>query len=343
MSIYYFVKWKKRVVLARKHAVSLFLLTTAFIYGLIFVVTHTSRALSHPRIMGPASLLDLVITVPLFYYLLVVRSGYSSWPSLFVVSFAGVRAAAFLLPTAEQTYLPALRWLGVPFELFLIAAIVRRFRQVARSDNDVLTRIRGATRAVPPHKGLAGIVAAELAVFYYALFSWRARPCAEAGYQTFTCTEASGYGLFSILVILALIFEGLPMHFVLLRWSHVAAWICTAIDLHGLMWLIAIRRSVRLRPILIGEEFIFLRAGFMWQIDIPRENIAALRRVSGSPPNRKTPGYLRMVIINEPQYIIELTEPAVAHGLYGRSRRVTRIGIAVDDPRTFAAALDTAN
>ncbi len=161
---------------------------------------------------------------------------------------------------------------------------------------------------------------AELTVFYYALFSWRARPDTKLGYEAFACTEASGYGLFSLLIILVLIFEGIPMHFLLVRWSHIAAWISTGIGLYGVLWLIALRRSVQLRPILIGEEFVLLRAGFMWQIEIPRENIAALRPVSGTPPSRKTPGYLRMVIINEPQYILELAQPVLAHGMYGNSR-----------------------
>lgn len=327
------------MALASKYAVSLFVSTAALIYSVIFIVSHTSRALSHAQIMGAAGLFDVVITVPLVYYLLIVRTGCSSWPSLFVVSFAGVRAASFFLPIAEQTYLPGLRWLGIPFELWLIAAIVRRFSRITASDDDVLTRIRVATAAVVPNRLLAGIVAAELAVFYYALLSWRARPERKTGYRAFTCTEASGYGLFSVLISLLLIFEGVPMHFVLLHWSHVAACICTSVDLYALVWLIAIRRSVHLRPILIGDEFVLLRAGFIWQIEIPRENIAAVRRVSRPPPGRKTPGYLRTVVINEPQYIVELAEPAVAHGLYGNNRRVTRIGVAADDPQAFAAAL----
>lgn len=181
--------------------------------------------------------------------------------------------------------------------------------------------------------------AAELSVFYYALFSWRARRDTIPGYQTFTCEDASGYRLFATLLIVVLIFEGAPMHFLLLRWSHVAAWISTALDLYGVLWVVAIARSVYLRPILVGADSVLLRAGFMWQVDVARRNIIAVRPVRGEAPPRRQPGYLSLVIINEPQFVIELAEPVMARGLYKRPRSVSRIGVALDNPQMFAAAL----
>ncbi|MGC2658583.1 MAG: hypothetical protein WA324_11555 [Bryobacteraceae bacterium] len=53
----------------------------------------------------------------------------------------------------------------------------------------------------------------------------------------------------------------------------------------------------------------------------------------------KTPGYLKAVVLNDPQYIIELSRPAVAAGLYGNRRVFTTIGIAVDQEQAFGAAL----
>lgn len=145
--------------------------------------------------------------------------------------------------------------------------------------------------------------------------------------------------MFATIVAVGLLCEGLPAHLLLQRWSHLGAWVLTALDLYRLLWLIAIARSVSLRPILVGDRAVLLRAGFIWEVELARENIVACRRLSGNEPARKRPGYVSLVVMNQPQWIVELTEPVVARGLYGRNRKVTRIGVAVDDFAEFGAAL----
>src|ERR1022692_2393109 len=74
----------------------------------------------HAGAIGLGAACDLTITVPVLYYLLLVRPGHSSWMALVAVTLAGARAAGFLLSAAEQTYLPPLRWLGVPLEIWVV-------------------------------------------------------------------------------------------------------------------------------------------------------------------------------------------------------------------------------
>ena len=123
---------------------------------------------------------DLMITVPALYYLLRVRPGHSSWLAMVAVFLAGARAVGFLLPVAERSHLPGVRWLGVPLELWVVVAIVRRLRQ-AQFSADPVMRIREATGALVPSKWAAELVAGEILVVYYALFSWRAHPRSAPG------------------------------------------------------------------------------------------------------------------------------------------------------------------
>ncbi len=326
------------MTLSGKQTAWLFAALAATVYTVVFFMSRTALAMTHPGRIGLAAFCDLTITVPFLYYLLMVRSGRSSWMAAMAMLFAGARAATVLLPAAQQSYLPGVRWLGVPFELWVVTAVVRRVRRMDSGD-DAIARIHAAVRAVLRNEWLAEFVAAEIEVFYYALFAWRAKPQTRAGYRAFTCGEASGYLTLSIFVAVVLVFEGVPMHLLLHRWSGVTAWVGTGLDLYALLWVVALVRSLRLRPMLVGERSVVLQIGIVWRTEIPRDNIKACRRIVGEAPRRKEPGYLSLVVMNEPRWLIELHEPAAAHGLYGRRRMVTRIGVAVDDAEGFGGTV----
>ena len=182
--------------------------------------------------------------------------------------------------------------------------------------------------------------ASEAAVFYYALFAWRARPQSAPGCRAFPLAQASGYGMFAILLMIAVIFEGVPLHLLLRNWSHAAAWIATAAGIYGFLWTVAFYRSLSLRPVMIGGETIVLQVGFLWRAEFSRRQIREVRRFSAADmADRKPAGYLSLVVLNKPQWLVELNEPVMVAGPFGRRKSVTRIGVAVDDGDAFGAAL----
>jgi hypothetical protein len=136
----------------------------------------------------------------------------------------------FLLSAAEQTYLPPLRWLGVPLEIWVVIAVARRLRRPV-SGGDAVTRIREAAGAVFRYDWAAELAATEIGVFYYALFAWRARPQSAPGCRAFGLAEASGYEAFLILLMMAVVVEGVPLHLLLRSWSQAGAWIFTGIGI----------------------------------------------------------------------------------------------------------------
>jgi hypothetical protein len=321
------------MVLARKQTTWLFVALAATVYGAVFFVTRAHTAALHAGAIGLGAACDLTITVPVLYYLLLVRPGHSSWMALVAVTLAGARAAGFLLSAAEQTYLPPLRWLGVPLEIWVVVTVARRLRRPA-AGGDTVTRIREAAVAVFRYGWAAELVATEVAVFYYALFAWRARPQSAPGYRSFGLAEASGYGMFSILLMMAVAVEGVPLHLLLRSWSHAGAWIFTGAGIYGFVWMVALYRSLALRPVLVGRETVLLQVGFLWRAEFRRDQIRGVRRYSAADT-----GYLSLVVINEPQWLIELHEPVVVCGPFGRRKAVTRIGVAVDDGDAFCVAL----
>ncbi|MBV8897881.1 MAG: hypothetical protein JO051_15315 [Acidobacteriaceae bacterium] len=155
----------------------------------------------------------------------------------------------------------------------------------------------------------------------------------------FPCKEASGYGLFGFFLGLLTVCEGIPLHFLLWRRHPVAGMLLLIANFAALWLVMAMVRAGRSGAILVDDEFVRLRIGSIWQADIPRRDIASCRRVTPGAAIAKSRTYLKAVVLNDPQYLIELSRPTIAKGLYGVRREVTLVGIAVHDREAFAAVL----
>ena len=327
------------MTLTKKPAAWLFAVTAILVYSVVYFETHTPQAISHAALMSAAALFDLSVTMSIACYVFLARNGCCSWRVVMAVGLCGLRAGGFLLPEVDQQYVPSLRWVSVLLELLVVATLVRRFRRVQLNDDDVLARIRGAVSAIFPYKRLAGLIAAEAAILYYALFSWRVKPETNRNAQAFSYGEASGYNSLGTLLALLILCEGVPLHFLLSHYNAVIAWIWTGLDIYGLLWAVAMIRASKLRVILVDEQWVKVRAGIIWEAEIPRKHILSCQRVSSAETLAKTPDYLKMVMLNDPQYILQLSQPVVAVGFYGQRRMFTQMGIAIDQGEAFVSAL----
>jgi len=155
----------------------------------------------------------------------------------------------------------------------------------------------------------------------------------------FPCKQASGYGLFGFFLGLLTVCEGIPLHFALWRHYPVAGALLLLANVAALWLAIAMVRAGRSGAILVDDEFVRLRLGSIWQADIPRRDIAACRRVTPGAAIKKSRTYLKALILNDPQYLLELSRPTTARSLHAVRREVTLVGVAVDDREAFAAAL----
>src|SRR5690242_6008975 len=93
---------RKSMALARRQNIWTFLALASTVYVAVFFLSHSAAASVHPGPMGIGTMCDLIVTVPVLFYFLLVRYGYSSGAAVIAVALAGARAAGFLLPAAEQ-------------------------------------------------------------------------------------------------------------------------------------------------------------------------------------------------------------------------------------------------
>lgn len=267
---------------------------------------------------------DLTITIPLLYWFFLVRPGHARAVSLAPVFVVCTSAAALILPRGDQAFLHQLRWVAAPLEILtvgLLAASVWR-----RRPGGVRERIVG------------GIVTAEVAILYYALFSWRAEAEVPPDAVAISTHKRSGWGTVVVCIIVLIAFESLGLHLLIQHWSVKWAWIFTALDVYTVLWLIGDYHALRLRPTLIREDEIELRHGMRLNATIARDNIAAVEPIT-SEAQWKRKGIAKLAILDEPRYLIRLHEPVVAEALAGIKRKIDAIAILPDDVAAFERAL----
>jgi len=309
-----------------------------------------------PSIDGAGALaagvtLDLAVLVPALWYVVVVRRTGVPWPTTVPVAIASLFAASRIVPPAHHQTLGVLELAAVPLELGLLgyvgwkaAGAVRRARRGARGAADPFTALRAAAHEAVPHPRIAGIAADELSVLYGGLLSWWAKPPAGAAY--FTAHRQNAWVSVVVGLLLALAAELFPVHILIARWSEVAAWIVTALSAYGGLWLLADLQAMRLRPTRLDEDGLVVRVGLRWEVPVAFEDVARIERVppGADPPARsriERRRTLRLMPVGEPTHRIVVRAPVTARALYGFSRAVETIELAVDEPARFDARLAT--
>lgn len=296
------------------------MLLFSFLAGAIYITLYNLHE-SHP--IGRVSwaiLTDLIVTVPALFYFLVVRP--LGWPviSTLPLLLIGLRSAP----------VPHAAWVAAPIELALVAFALHRIRRLPKS-SDVLQQLRAVTFQLIRNKHIAQVVAAELAVFYYAFF-----PKPRQDPDALPYIQSTAASQFAPVILFMLILETAGLHLILMHWSHTAAWWVTAADIYGLAFAIGFYRSLGALPHLLSAESLTLRMGLLSELRVERSQIASWSR-PGPLINAKAPGTWRSLSLAEsPQFVLEFTGPINAVNLYGFHCPVKRAAIAADRPELLS-------
>jgi len=322
-----------------------FIVAVVYAAALPIAVRLSSAAQSGAIAVGLT--LDLVVLVPLAYHVILVRG--RGWPAVTtaVVFLVSLYAAHFVVPAAHHAPLTLLAYVAVPVEVSLIGYVLFKAVRTVRSvglrrsdpnDTDLLEHLRRTMRQAFDVRVLADVIAYELAVFYYALFSWRSpTPSARFEASTYTYHKTSGYGVILAGIMIALIVELVGVHILLHLWSPTVAWIHTALGLYGLLWLVGDYRAMRFRPIHLHDDAVHLRCGLRWSIRVPLASIASVEEARRHHADER--GYLSVAASPSPQLVIQLNRPVLAEGPYGIRKSVRVLGIGADEPAQLQDAL----
>src|SRR5687767_5483632 len=144
------------------------------VYGTALALVDQGSHLEEHRVVVIAMTVDLVVVVPLAFYILVIRGRRLPAVTLVPIVVLSVLAASRILPADQQQALRVLEVLAAPMELGLIAWIGWRAARAVRKAGqdataDPLERLRTAAFEWTRNERAAAIVATEAGVFYYAI------------------------------------------------------------------------------------------------------------------------------------------------------------------------------
>lgn len=309
------------MILSRRNALLVFF-ALALMINLAAAQMVRQFAAAKPAVAAGA-LVDMTLVVPAMYYLLLVRPGLQGRMTLPGIALLGLLRASFVIPQLAGARVA----IASACELALAAFSVWRLRRAAGTlpdeAADVTERLEAACQHVVAMTPLARAVAGELAVVWYALFSWRARPHVPGGARAFTIHRESGVAtLFGFLAAVAA-GEVVAVHFVVAKWSHTGAWLASAAGTYGLLWLVAMARSTVLRPVLLTEDSVVIRFGILRCARVPFRTIASLRVADG-------------------RVAITMAEAVRVDGPYGTRRSRTTVETPLDRWAEFREALSAA-
>ena len=130
------------------------------------------------------------------------------------------------------------------------------------------------------------------------------------------------------------VIEAAVMHGLLAFWFPTAALILSALSLATLLWLVALIRSFKRLPVVIGDGVLLWRCGTRRSVAIPLDRIAGLRAAwdNALVKDRAT---LNCALVAWPNIVIDLTPPIDLGG-----RPISRLAHKLDDPDAFIAALN---
>lgn len=159
----------------------------------------------------------------------------------------------------------------------------------------------------------------------------------DPAHATFSYHRKSLYPLLWGAFLFGSVLEMVVLHLLLQQWNETVAWVLTGLSIYGILWIVGDLNAARLHPIVLDGDTLHLRVGLRWRATIALEDITSISRPAMR--DSKKPGYLGFTLAGEPQMVLELARPVTAHGFFGLTREVSRVGLFVDDQAAFRAAL----
>ncbi|KGP90144.1 hypothetical protein N780_06835 [Pontibacillus chungwhensis BH030062] len=308
---------------------------------------------------------DLLVVFPLACYFFVLRRR-PSLLALVPMMFAGLLALNWMVPEYAKEHLWVinrsvifLEGSIVLIELLLFLWVIKQWPIIRQSIQNerfayyhlsmsaykgIENAFAGMTGKVKSAQKVLGFLITDLSAFYYAFAGKRENVLRYTNAPVFSYHKKSDYQGIFIMVVHALLIEIIAVHFLVLQWSHIAAWIVTILDIYALLFFIADYQAMRKSPIVLDQKGIHIQKGLRFFTYIPYQTIQRIERATVTAKEcqkdkKSVAVTLPSFETQPPQWTIHLEEPVDAHLVFGRFKKVERIYLTVDDPGNFIDVL----
>ncbi|SDC93529.1 hypothetical protein SAMN05444678_10737 [Sphingomonas sp. YR710] len=194
--------------------------------------------------------------------------------------------------------------------------------------------IAAASEFLPP--ALVRFAAAELSVVHMALFRWGGPADVPADARAFAYHRHLA-PISAILLALSAIEVGV-YHIFVGHWSRAAALVMFVLSDVGLIYLVGLIKSFRLRPVLITPDGVRIRAGFLIDQRIPLDRIAKVE-TSFAGADVRDPATLNAALLAWPNILLRLNAPQARRSPLRRRAPFCTVALRLDDPEPFVRLL----
>lgn len=283
--------------------------------------------------------IDLLISVPIIYFLL-IRKSKTPNSTVVPVMIIGLLIGSFFLPEESQTYLTHFKtWVLPVIEISILAAIILKVRTAIKlhknlknNTPDFFKSVKIASYSFLP-KFLVIPFATEIAVFYYGFIHWKSISTKD---NEFTYHKKSGTPALLGGIILLIGIETVALHILFSQWSQIAAWILTALSCYTAIQVFGFAKSLSKRPISINQDSLILNYGILNEVEIPISEIDHIEL--SRKPLKKDPLTKKLTPFGELEshnLIIYLKHENELKGLYGIRKKFKVLGLFIDEPIKF--------
>jgi len=335
-----------RTILLNRNLIN-FGIPLALLGTLIWLMKYSfSHVLSQNDILNFAITADLLLTVPLVYFLLIRKSEIPK-TTVVPVMVTGLVVGSYFLPHESQKYLTLFKTWALPvIEISILILIIikvrsaiRKYRTVKDSTPDFLDALKSTCYEMLP-KSVVIPVVTEIAVFYYGFIYWKKRKLKE---NEFTYHKESGTIALLAITIFIIVVETVILHIYLSKWSNITAWILTCLSIYSGVQLFGFLKSMFKRPISIENGTLFLRYGIMNETVIDLSNIESIEVSSKEVElNKETRKLSILGELESHNIIIRLKEENKLTGLYGIKRTYKNLTLFVDKKIEFTNRINNA-
>ncbi len=318
-----------------------FIIVPAF---MILVLIYLLKSSHYSPFLANYIALDFLAIIPLTYFLLIRKTNINKITivSVFVL---GLVLSSLLIPKEHQevvsfakNYILPILEIGVVSVLFYKARHIYLEFKKERSNQDFFDSIKIACKEILPPK-ISHFLATEIAVLYYAFFSWKGTKLKSTDYSYHK--EGTYNGVF-LGIILIVIIETFVLHVLLEKWNVYIAWITTILSAYTLLQVIALLKSIRKRPIYFDKESqkIILRFGFVGFATINMENIKKIELTSKDLEDENSNHFSFLGTLSGHNTVIHFKEPIEYEFFYGMKKETLALALIIDNKSEFLSILE---
>ena len=316
------------------------------IIGLMVVIAKSSMFINNPSELSIGITFDLLLTVPLVYFLLIRKT---KIPKTTVIPFLilGLVICSLILPSENQYYLTLFKtWIFPIVELSILSFVIYNVRKGIKGYKlnktesfDFFTTLKNTCYEILP-KSVVIPVVTEIAVFYYGFIYWKKRELKE---NEFSYHKDSGTITLLIAIIFIVAIETVVFHILLVKWSSIAAWILTFLSIYSGIQIFGFLKSMLKRPISIENDRLYLRYGIMTETIIDIKDIDSIEISSKDIElNKETRKLSFLGELESHNFIIRLKKENELIGLYGIKRKYKNLALCIDNKIEFENRINNA-